>query len=175
LVLGATPAQAGQQTTKDVAHDVFKVVLPSGNSRVVPKDKVHDVIRAGAVHRGARLTLWLEVRRLAGGDSIAHFDVKTSGDRWQLYYDTRVSPAYTSLFHGLVEVLDCDGLRGRKLPRKDRVEVSVPRSCIGNPSWVRFGATMGRETNTVVLIDDARLDAGFYANGCKLGPRLRHN
>ena len=71
---------------------------------------------------------------------------------------------YTSLFHVHgPEVLDCDGLRGRTLPRQERVVVTVPRACIGNPRWIRFGASMGRETNTHHFIDDARIDAGFFS------------
>jgi len=175
IALAAAPAQAGKQTTTDQKRDVYKVPFGPTTPHLVRDDRAHDIVRAGAVHNGPRLTVWLEVRRLTGSQYVATWDVRTPGDRWVLHYDTRVTPAYTSLFHGFSEVLDCDGLRGRKLPRRDRVEVSVPRSCIGNPQWVRWGASMGRETNNYALIDDARLNAGFFANKCQLGSRLRHN
>ena len=72
-----------------------------------------------------------------------------------------------SLFHANgPEVLDCDGLRGKTLPRRERVVVTVPRACIGNPRWIRFGASMGRETNTHHFLDDARIDAGFLSGRC---------
>src|SRR5690349_10986511 len=175
VTLAAAPAQAGKQTTTDQKRDVYKVPFGPANPHLVRDDRTHDITRAGATYNGPRLTVWLQVRRLAGGDYVAHFDVRTPGDRWQLYFDTNFSPAYTSLFHGVSEVLDCEGLRGKKVPRQDRVVVSVPRSCIGNPAWIRFGAVMYHENNTYAWIDDARLDAGFYANGCRPGPRLRHN
>jgi hypothetical protein len=55
------------------------------------------------------------------------------------------------------------------------VEVRVRRSCIGRPQWIRFGASMGRDTEQVHFIDDARIDAGFFSNRCRLGPRVPHN
>lgn len=173
-LLGPPPAHAGRQTTTDAAHDVYRVPV-GGTPRLDRDDRAHDIVRAGAVHNGPTLQLWLQVRRLGRGAYVATWDVRTPTSRWVLHYDRRVTPAYTSLFHGLSEVLDCDGLRGRTLPRRDRVVVTVPRACIGRPQWIRFGASMGRETKTYHLIDDARIDAGFYSNRCQLGPRLRHN
>lgn len=132
-------------------------------------------MRAGTVHRGPRVTLWLQVRRLARTDYIASWHVRTPGETWSVHYDREEGPAYTSLFHGSDEVLDCDGLRGRALLRRERVVVTVPRACIGRPDWIRFGAWMRHETPTVNVIDDARLTAGFLLSGPKLGPRVRHN
>ena len=175
VALAAAPAAAGKQTTKDQSRDVYKVPFGAGAPHLVRTDRTHDITRAGATYNGPRLVVWLQVRRLAGADYVAHFDVRTPGDRWQLYYDTNFTPAYTSLFHGLQEVLDCGGLNGKKVPRQDRIVISVPRACIGSPRWIRFGAVMYHENNTYAWIDDARLDAGFYSNKCQPGPRLRHN
>jgi hypothetical protein len=93
-----------------------------------------------------------------------------------LHHDRQDGARYTSLFHANgPEVLDCDGLRGRALPRQERVVVTVPRACIGRPRWIRFGASMGLETDTHHFLNDARIDAGFFSNKCRLGPRVRHN
>ena len=79
---------------------------------------------------------------------------------WWLHHDRRDGARYTSLFHaGGSEVLDCEGLRGRALPRRDRVVVTVPRVCIDRPAWIRFGASMGKETKTHHLIDADALRA----------------
>jgi hypothetical protein len=174
LVLVAAPAEAGRQTARDAAHDVYRI--PAGGTPVLaPDNRFHDIVRAGTVHRGRTLKLWLEVRRLADGGYVATWDVKTPSTRWALHHDTRAGTVYTSLFHGQQEVLDCGGLRGRALPRQDRVQVTVPRACIGRPRWIRFGASMGLETKNAHYLDDARIDAGFFSNKCRLGPRVRHN
>lgn len=172
--LVVTPADAATQTTKDATRDVYKQGA-DGVPRLDPSNRKHDIVRAGAVHRGPVLTLWVEVRRLGSTAYIANWDVKTPSDRWALHYDKREGPAYTSLFHGQSEVLDCAGLRGKALPRKDRVVVTVPRACIGRPRWIRFGSSFGHDSETVIYIDDARIDAGFFTNRARLGPRLRHN
>ena len=175
LVLVAAPAQAGQQTTSDPARDVYRIPA-GGTPALAPDNRNHDIVRAGTVHRGRTLKLWLQVRRLPAAGYVATWDVKTPNRRWALHHDTRAGTVYTSLFHFHgPEVLDCNGLRGRALPRQERVVVTVPRACIGNPRWIRFGASMGRETKQVHFIDDARIDAGFFSNKCRLGPRVRHN
>jgi len=174
VVVVATPAHADRQTTTDAARDVYRV--PAGGVPTLARDnRTHDIVRAGAVHDGPVLTLWLQVRRLARGAYIASWHLRAPGQTWSVHFDREDGPAYTSLFHGPAEVLDCDGLRGRALARRERVVVTVPRRCIGRPDWIRFGAWMRHETPTVHLIDDARIPAGFRAEAPRLGPRVPHN
>lgn len=175
LVLVATPAHAGRQTTRDAARDVYRIPA-GGTPALAPDNRKHDIVRAGAVHRGRTVTLSLQVRRLARGGYTASWYVRTPHETWWLHHDRQDGARYTSLFHANgPEVLDCDGLRGRALPRQERVVVTVPRACIGRPRWIRFGASMGLETDTHHFLDDARIDAGFFSHKCRLGPRVRHN
>lgn len=171
----AAPAYAGKQTTRDAVRDVYKI--PAGGFPVLARsNRKHDIVRAGTVHRGRTVKLWLEVRSLPKAGYVATWDVKTPNARWVLHHDTRAGQVYTSLFRFAgPEVLSCSGLRGKASRKKDRVQVVVPRSRIGRPRWIRFGASMGRETEQLHFIDDARIDAGFFANQCKLGPKVRHN
>ena len=176
LAAGSPAAVAQTQTRTDATKDVLKVRLADGHVTHLRSDRAHDVVRARAVHRGKTLRLSVEVRRLARHDYIASWYVRTPKATWWLHYDKEQGAAYTSLFHaGGPEVLDCDGLHGTASRRTDRVTVRVPRSCIGNPRWIRFGSSVGHETNDYVVLDDGGLDAGFYATKCKLGPRVRHD
>ncbi len=175
FVLTAAPADADRQNTTDAARDVYRVPA-GGTPALAPDNRDHDILRAGTVHRGRTLRLWLEVRRLPRAGYVATWDVKTPTHRWVMHHDRRARTSYTSLFHFHgSEVLDCGGIHGRALPRQERVEVRVRRSCIGRPRWIRFGASMGRDTEQVHFIDDARIDAGFFSNRCRLGPRVPHN
>jgi hypothetical protein len=176
LLAGASAAAAAEtQTRADATKDVLRVRFADGQVTHLRADRAHDVVRARAVHRGNALRLVVEVRRLARHDYIASWYVRTPKRTWWVHYDKEQGAPYTSLFHaGGPEVLDCDGLRGTSSRRSDRVTVRVPRSCIGNPRWIRFGSSVGHETNDHVVLDDGGLDAGFYANKCRLGPRVRH-
>jgi hypothetical protein len=175
VAVAPAPAHAGRQTTTDATRDVYRI--PAGGTPQLQRDnRKHDIVRAGTVHRGTTVTLWLDVRRLARSGYIASFYVRTPDETWWLHYDRQSGPAYTSLFHASgPEVLDCGGLRGKALPRRERVVITVPRACIDRPRWIRFGASMGLETETAHFLDDARIDAGFFSNKCRLGPRVHRN
>lgn len=178
LLLGTAPppAAAESQSHADASKDVLRVRLADGQVTRLRSDRAHDIVRSRAVHRGSVLRLSVEVRRLARTDYIASWYVRTPEHTWWMHYDKEQGAPYTSLFHaGGPEVLDCDGLRGSASRRADRVTVRVPRSCIGNPRWIRFGSSVGHETNDHVVLDDGRLDAGILATKCRLGPRVQHD
>ncbi|NYI99302.1 hypothetical protein HNR19_000001 [Nocardioides thalensis] len=176
LVLAApAPARADSQVSHDSAKDALKFFFGDGTTKRVRRDKTHDIVRSRAAYGGGKLVLSLDVRALARNRWIASWYLKTSNGRWWVHHDKRKGPAYTSLFvYGGPEVLDCDGLRGRADRRRDRVTVVVPRGCIDAPQWVRFGSSMGLDTNDWAILDDGRMKAGFLATTCRLGGKIRY-
>lgn len=174
LAAPAPSSYAESQTSHDAAKDVYKQ-RANGTLVVARRDKARDIVRSKATYARGKLVLWTEVRNLASDDYAAWWNVKTNNGHWSVGFDKEDGSAYTSLFDGNQEVFDCDGLRGDTMRRKDRVIVKVPRSCIDRPRWVRFGTWVRHDTNTVILIDDGRLTAGFYTAAPKLGPRLKYN
>lgn len=174
VVVPASAAVADSQTVKDAAKDVYKE-RANGTLVLARRDKARDIVRSKATYAHGKLVLWIEVRNLASDDYAAWWNVKTNNGHWTVGYDKEDGSAYTSLFDGSQEVLDCDGLRGDTVGRKDRVIVKVPRSCIDQPRWIRFGTWVRHDSNTVNLIDDGRLNAGFSSTAPKLGSRVRYN
>ncbi len=178
LAAAAPSSYADSQTAKDEAKDVLKV-RTNGTVMRLRRNKTHDIVRSKATYAHSKLVLWIEVRNLASDDYIATWEVKTNNGHWVLHHDREQGPAYTSLFeYNGPEVLDCDGLRGDAVRRKDRVIVKVPRSCIDRPRWVKFGTSMGHQADPPFgahILDDGRLTAGFYATHTKLGSRVRYN
>ena len=57
----------------------------------------------------------------------------------------------------IAEPDDCAGLTGRMDASRDRVTVEVPRQCLGNPSWVRVGASAARYVSPSVSPHDVWL------------------
>lgn len=178
LAAPAPSSYAESQTARDEAKDVLKV-RTNGTVVRLRRDKAHDIVRSKATYAHSKLVLWIEVRNLASDDYIANWEVKTNNGHWVLRHDREEGPAYTSLheYNG-PEILDCDGLRGDTVQRKDRVIVKVPRSCIDRPRWIKFGTSVGHQVNPPFgahILDDGRLTAGFYSTHTKLGPRIKYN
>lgn len=57
--------------------------------------------------------------------------------------------------------LPCAGATGALRPDTDQVVVAVPRTCLGDPEWVRYGAGMSMSWGLVSSRDDARSDEVF--------------
>ncbi|WP_183095582.1 hypothetical protein [Nocardioides stalactiti] len=171
--LTTSPSYAESQTVRDAAQDVYKEA--DGAPALSPGDKARDIVKSKASYGNGKLVLWVEVRSLATDDYAAWFSVKTSNGHWTMGYDKESAPAYTSLFDGAQEVFSCDGLRGGGDRRRDRITITVPRSCIDAPRWIKFGVWMRHDTNNVNVIDDGRIDAGYSSVEPKLGSRVTYN
>lgn len=67
----------------------------------------------------------------------------------------------------------CSGLRGGVRPAADRMTVTVPRTCLGRPRWVRTGALTYATSDEAVLTfnDDARRDGTVRPPYPALGTR----
>jgi hypothetical protein len=75
---------------------------------------------------------------------LAHrIGLRTSGPDFELYTTTR---GRRVLFTGLTDLdipevlVTCNGLRVRVRAAKDFVRMSIPRTCLDRPRWVRVGA-----------------------------------
>jgi hypothetical protein len=123
----------------DGAHDVWKVdqAFPQDNE-MVDKPKV-DVLRMAVTHRSTAVTVRMKF-----------VDLRRSG--WQRYDAKIKTPdrvyvagmiAHKNLRAGVSDlyrgsnVQQCDGLSHEIDYAADVVVLRVPRSCLGNPDWVR--------------------------------------
>ena len=65
----------------------------------------------------------------------------------------------------------CHGLSTKVDYVGQRVTVSVPRSCLGRPRWVKVGIATVRFADSI-LLDDAQTDGKLYQNP-KYGPLVK--
>lgn len=184
LALGAvTPAHADTHAHRDAARDVVSGTADeSGDdiSRPEPERREGDVrwLRVNHTPRVVRVTVGLDqLTRGSGGLSAFHvvsvlpdrgrrvdIEITVSGTDYQ--GQTRFSSGKRSR---------CGGLRTRIDYVNDTVQVSVPRSCVGNPRSVRVGAGSGSfdlRPEGRLYADDAQLD-GRVENNLAFGPPVR--
>lgn len=181
LVLTAVvlPAHAGTQSKDDAAGDVRLVQTPDSpgatpSSKPRRKDRAHDVVWSRADYGDGKLRLTTEVRELADDGYIAVWVVKTKTARWWVRYDKSTAPAEVALSIAGGGDSPCD-LGSSASDRTDRVRVTVPRTCLGNKRWIRYGAIVGIERPAGLLFDDGRRKGDFLVNDAFLGPKVRYN
>lgn len=156
----AAPASAEVEVHRD----------PRGDTQRVEERGVRtsaDVLRLRGVHAGDSVDVQLDVVDLTGKPAYAgirlltptgaQFTVEVSreGDGGK---DVTIYRSDRDRFGSV----DCPGLEGRFFDQQDRMSVSVPRSCINRPRWVRFGALAAAASRGFarVYADDARRDGG---------------
>ncbi len=70
----------------------------------------------------------------------------------------------------------CDDVDLQVLPARDLVAVTVPRSCLGDPRWVRAGVSSDRFLGTRGRLDVwGRPDIGTILDAPPLSPRVRRS
>lgn len=154
LVGIASPAAAQVEVDSDQRQDVTLLVTDeqSGQVTSVPAQAKPraDITRFRTAHRFARV--WMrtrvgEVQRTRDGQANAAVWVRGSdGHVWVVlirYWKREYIDLTRLRRHRAPVEVHCPGLRAEALRKHNAYEVSLPRTCIGSPRWVRTGATVG--------------------------------
>jgi hypothetical protein len=145
LLLSPSTARADETTVNDAAADVYGSV-PEGFEQVEPVG-THvntDLRRTLVDHRAHALVASVRYDDLAKRASTyityqTYLNLPSSLDDISLRVDIK-----PSLRRATVRVLDtfgdvaCPGARATVKPARDKLKVRVPRSCLGDPSWIRY-------------------------------------
>ncbi|MCH1867046.1 hypothetical protein [Nocardioides sp. CFH 31398] len=156
LALGAVPAHAESVTVDDPTGDVSDNRWEASSEH----DTV-DVVHTTLDHQAARIVFRIDVVALAGprGDPLSaegRLRLPDGTDRWlTLALDGRGGKTM-ELEDDADEPVACEGMKGAFRRDTDRVVMSLPRSCVGDPEWVRFTAGMRLSWGLVSARDDAR-------------------
>lgn len=176
LGLTGGAAHAETQVRDDPAGDT---VAPS-ITRVSPQSSA-DIVRLTGNHGADRLKFTFDLVDLTPGELVnvsARF-LSPGGRDHYLTLTRNTQGKIISLVRndGDRGELPCAGAAGSVLNAKDRVIVSVPRTCIGNPRSVRFGGGVFATTQFTArgiiptsAVDDARRD-GSVGQEIRLGTR----
>jgi hypothetical protein len=178
-VAGMSPASAAFWAHNDAVGDVVSYTWTedSGDSGPVraPANTDTDITRFTAKHTARRVVLTMTLRDITAASGVAYYEIRTGTRRYwaqqRLGTNREQGPAF--YFESPVS---CSGVRRSVDRTTERAMVSIPRSCLGRPRWVRVGASADHATDTrtkdTYRFDDALRDGGRGFE-LVLSPRIR--
>jgi hypothetical protein len=178
VALAPTAAHADRHTHPDPAGDVVSTAGEAGTTTPQPTRTNGDIVSSTVIHKGRRVVLQLQYVDLAPSpETHAHaFVLRTPSMRREIDL-----VATDSVWGGRVFMIKPGGTKVRCHVRKkldyeaNTATVAVPRSCLGNPRWVRVGMAnvtfTGFDAADTQYIDDAQ--ATGIGTRPVLGPKVR--
>jgi hypothetical protein len=164
IPLMPTAAHADRLVQNDAVGDVVSV---SGESATPLPDRTEgDIAYSKIRHRDRRVILTMRYRELSTGQDMLHyFAIRTSKMTRYVYLS-----ASTGHWGGVVQMRNAHDKKVRCHVTKkidytaNTAMVSVPRSCLGKPRWVKVAmaqASYDASSATTFMIDDARANGNF--------------
>ncbi|HTW17134.1 MAG TPA: hypothetical protein VMF51_18535 [Nocardioides sp.] len=163
LLATAGTAHAGSWTHRDARGDVFRASMSDAVATADPADRTSDITRFGVRHSARKVTLTLSLRDLRGGSAMTLGRLVTPTNDYQATVlrsaDLRVFSLVDTADE--TEELPCRGKRASYDNRRDRITITIPRTCLGSPTWVRAGAGYARgdlmslDENSTMTFDEA--------------------
>lgn len=182
----AAPAQAERWTHDDAVGDVVRETMGDIDAGMTPAPERTniDVTRVVANHKGRNLTIKVRTRTAMKGVFMANGMIRTP--RKRLLLVTMRMP----MVGNNVELLDfsskredptvrCPGLKRTFDKSRTVMTLTIPRSCLGNPRWVRFSLdvmTMDILSDDDFEYSDDALRVGktnMFGPG-KMSPKIKH-
>jgi hypothetical protein len=147
--IGVAAAQAGEITVVDSIGDVRRYDNQTGRPRLAPEVTNGDFTRVTYNHRLHRVVLKAEYVDLLEPQAPRRNDysllafatrMRTNEGAYRVAYTIGDSdlPEGMSLVTKRRGATRCDGLSHRIDYEANTIKMSVPRSCLGGPRWVRF-------------------------------------
>lgn len=181
LVAGtAGGATAGTWSHTDPAGDVLALDFPDPHSAPVetpqPDRTTGDITRVRVQHSARKVVLVLAMRQALAPDGwgivgTVKTERRTYAVRW--IRDSRTRKLWlVKNPDGNDVVVACRGLAKKVDNRAGTVRFSVPRSCLGNPRWVRANLSVYDYDGPTRTYADDGLDAGGWER-VPLSPKVR--
>jgi hypothetical protein len=187
-VTGMSPASAALWHHEDAVGDVQSYTIyenrPDSGPNPAPANTNADITRFTANHTARRVKLITTLRDITAASGEMYYEIRTGtrrylviqrlGTRDAVPFDD--APAF-GLYRldGSGDRVRCAGVRRSVDRTTEQARVSIPRSCLGRPRWVRVGAgaTSYKQTKTsfTMLQDDAIRD-GLVKYNLALSPRI---
>lgn len=139
----AAPAHADRWTYDDAVGDVTHMVETATSLSVetAPEQANGDITQTVIQHRGTKVVVELRTRTPITGAFGVNAAVRTPDQRY-LVMSVRMPGMGGTHLMTLADKPDrrCKGLKRKLVAGKTAVRLTIPRSCIGDPRWVRVGA-----------------------------------
>ena len=177
LLLPAT-AHADKAVHRDAVGDVVSVD-ESEEITPAPDQKRGDVTRTVANHRAQRVTFKVKMRELPRRASMHGVSTRIVTKQRSYSLDILRVPGLGKdpvLSTRRGKVIECDGLTDTRNDKRRTVSFSVPRSCLGNPRWVRLGSRVFHMSNgTKAFLDESHRDGLDRPRNIAVGPKVRRS
>jgi ABC-type uncharacterized transport system substrate-binding protein len=147
-----TTAAAEQWSHRDAAGDVVQLTYDNESVRhttELPDDVSTDVQRLTVTHAAHELRMSMRVADIVRGTRSVTVQVRTAGGRrfevWAAVFRAEVSYTPSIVAVPSHEYVRCSGPSVSFDTDTDKVSVTLPRRCLGDPRWVQVGATYATE------------------------------
>ena len=173
-----TAAQANRYSFGDAAADVISIAPAATTGTPTPDRVAGDVISSTVNHKRRAVVMRLQYRDLAAETEVeVHlFAIRTN--QMKRYVTVYAAPASVQgkvlMTNPHQKKVRCR-IAGGIDYTLNTVTVIVPRSCLGNPRWVRVGMAgivPGATETDPYFVDDART-TGTIGNDPAYGPKVR--
>ena len=149
-------AYAASKTVSDTTGDTYSV---AGDTPVRASSPIGDIVSVRTTHRAKTVVVVVRARDLAS-TNVAGVQIRTAkgGRDYYLVGMAGGGMKMVDLSRGANgRSLTCHGLRMAFKVAQHAVRAEIPRSCLGDPRWVRTGAML-MSSDTDLASDD---DTGF--------------
>ncbi len=172
----ATRSAGHRVVHRDARRDVVRVA--GRKHRRTPYDRTTDIVGTVVDHRAERLVLKVRLRRLVLADyRFVIAGIRTSDSQ---SYDAMLDLSRTSTGSRVLVVGDatsstCRGTSWHLSRATGTVTMTIPRTCLGDPRWVRVGLGMVSTSKdfSTTRADDSRRRGGLDLDLVR-GPRQPH-
>lgn len=150
ILTSSQQALAESRVVKDTRADTYRPVGPTGEHIVVKPGANGDITSVRTTHGVKAVNVVIRARELRGRFKLVGIDLVTSAKRHHRFAVTaRAIDGHkdVSLTQGLNKGIRCTGLRVRVSTSRATIRFHIPRSCIGNPRWVRTGVVLLRSSD----------------------------
>ena len=156
LGLTAAPAEADDLRVVDGRADMWRL---TGKQQFTPAPTVTngDIVRTRFRHSPNRVVIVSSFARLTRHDFAYVARTRDNADRRRIVHlqaDRRHPAGTVELFRPPGAEIPC-ATRHRISYRTDKLRISFPRHCIGNPRWLRFASWSIHKTQPRHYYDDA--------------------
>lgn len=174
----AEPPRGHRVVHHDARRDVVLFDVRSEKSKPAPHDRTTDIVTTVVDHRADRITLQSRMRQLSrSGYRLMIAEILASdGRRYELVVDYSATPIDSRVsltqFASGAEVT-CPGATWSVDRSARRIDAAIPRSCLGDPGWVRVGLAVVAAPHDLKTsrADDSRARGHIGDRHLVLGPR----
>ena len=165
-------ASADQTKINDPKGDVYRVA-EDGTQGVVKQGAVPntDILRTVVRHSKRAVSLTVKYVKLKRKTStFISYDAELRVPRQGVFHalvvvDPTLKSAYVNLTDGHYVSIECPQAKASVHPDEGRVLARVPRSCLGKPKWIRFGAS-------ALSLSSAKAKKSYVDNALSSGSSL---